>query len=109
MPGNPFYRSSFWRELREARLRLDDYRCAAPGCTRRAVVVDHIETRPDVPHPCAADRLDNTGSLCVEDDCQVKEQPGGKRRQGGQLRTRGCDAEGRSLDPNHRWNCERNR
>lgn len=94
MPSNPSYRSSFWRELREARLRLDGYRRVAPGCTRRAVVADHIEARPSsLPTPCDADRLDNLRSLCASHD---------SRKQGGNLRTRGCDAEGWPLDPHHR-------
>jgi hypothetical protein len=102
VPGNPYYRSTHWRELRAARLSLDRNRCAVNGCGARAVVVDHVETRPaSLPIPCGADRLDNLRSLCLSHDAQVKEFRG-KRKQGGAFRLKGCDANGWPIDPARR-------
>jgi hypothetical protein len=101
--ANPYYFSEHWRSLRAERLQLDGYRCVVPGCKARAVIVDHIETRPQgLPIPCALDRLANLRSLCSSHDSQIKEFRG-VRKQSGTFRVKGCDAEGRSLDPGHRW------
>jgi hypothetical protein len=104
MPSNPYYQSSHWRELKAAcRARAGD-RCEVAGCTVRGFIADHIKTRPNVPYPCELDVLDNLRWICRDHDGQVKELPGGKgRAQGGRFRLRGCDAQGRSIDPNHRW------
>jgi hypothetical protein len=104
MPGNPFYQSTFWRDLRSRRLKLDGYCCAVPGCGQRARFVDHVEARPFVPHPCDADRLDNLRSLCAGHDAQVKEQRRGQaaRRNGGRFTVRGSDVDGWPLDPTRR-------
>jgi hypothetical protein len=99
MPGNPFYKTDFWRDLRRRRLELDHHRCAVPGCTNRATFADHIKTRPFVPHPCEADRLDNLRSLCFRHDWQIKEKQRGQagRKQGG--RFKGVDINGWPVDP----------
>jgi hypothetical protein len=102
---NPYYQSAHWRALRAQALKRDGYRCAVVGCTLRACVVDHIETRPPVATPCAADRLDNLRCLCLSHDAQVKEQHRGRgssRRSGGRFRVKGCDADGWPLDPTRR-------
>jgi 5-methylcytosine-specific restriction endonuclease McrA len=90
---NPYYWSPDWRALRAAALRRDLGRCTAPGCAQPAVIVDHITTRPRVPHPTPADTLDNLRSLCRAHDNQIKEQRG-KRRRTGVLAAKGCDADG---------------
>lgn len=104
MPGNPFYSSAFWRDLRAAALKRDRGICAAPGCTKRAVFVDHIVSRPPVPHPCAADTLTNLRSLCASHDAQVKEARKGSsaRRSRGHFRVIGCDVDGWPVDPMRR-------
>ena len=101
---NPYYQSEHWRRLREACLARDHYRCFAAGCRLRAIVADHIRTRPNVPYPTPFDVLENLRSLCRRHDAQVKELPGSRVRRGGGERFRviGCDAEGWPLDPNHR-------
>ena len=102
MAGNPYYQSIHWKELRAERLKLDQYRCVVPGCRSRAVVVDHIETRPPgLPIPCALDRIANLRSLCTTHDAQVKEFRG-VRKQSGEFRVKGCDADGWPLDPSRR-------
>jgi hypothetical protein len=102
MSCNPYYSSRHWRGLRAAALERDRHTCVVAGCGRRAIVVDHIETRPLTPLPCEADRLENLRSLCASHDASVKER-GGRRRQGGAFKVKGCDAEGRSVDPSHVW------
>lgn len=100
--SSPYYQTKHWRALRAKHLAEHPF-CIVVGCNRRAVVVDHIEGRPNVPYPTDADRLDNLRSLCLQHDAQVKER-GGIRKSGGRFRVTGCDAAGRSLDPRHAWN-----
>jgi hypothetical protein len=105
IPSNPYYQSAHWRELRDACLARDNYRCVVDGCGQIGRVADHIETRPPVSHPCALDRLDNLRTLCRSHDAQVKEQQRGSsaaRKQGGVFRVKGCDADGWPYDPRHR-------
>lgn len=71
----------------------------------RAVIVDHIVTRPPVPYPTARDVLANVRDLCRPHDAQVKERRRGdasSRRAGGRFTLKGCDAEGWPLDPTRR-------
>lgn len=109
MPNAVFYRKAFWRRLRAQRLALDGFMCTTPGCPTPAIIVEHKDTRPDTPHPCAADRLDNLRSICRTCDNQTKErrahQP--ERRSGGKHTVIGCDADGNPLDPAHPWRRER--
>ncbi len=104
---NPYYQSAHWKLLRKACIARDHGRCTVQGCNQPGKIVDHIETRPFVPYPCAADCLDNVRLLCGSHDAQIKEQRrGGQRKQGGAFRLKGCDASGRSLDPKHPWNTD---
>lgn len=98
MPSDPYYRTPAWRALRTARLRFDNGMCTAPGCGKRAVVVDHVRAR----RGGGADHLANLRSLCDLHDRQVKELPNGKRRNGGVFRD--VDASGQPIDANHPWN-----
>lgn len=75
------YRTTDWKALRRAILERDGYRCAAPGCTVRAVVVDHKVS----PRNGGTDDPSNLRSLCRAHDNQVKEDVAGVRRNGGQL------------------------
>jgi hypothetical protein len=105
MPGNPYYQSAHWRELRQARLRMDRYQCVVVGCPVGARFVDHIEPRPaNCTVPCALDRIDNLRSLCTSHDSQVKEIRRGhpERRMGGVFRVKGCDIDGWPFDPARR-------
>lgn len=104
MPGNPYYSSPHWKTLRTACLERDGRRCVVSGCPGVGTVADHIETRPDVPHVTPHDRIENLRTLCKSHDAQVKEQRRGigMRKQGGQFRLKGCDAEGWPLDARHR-------
>jgi hypothetical protein len=102
----PYYRTKHWHALRLAALMRDGGRCVVPGCGRPAKVVDHIVARPATATslPCEQDRLDNLRCLCAGHDSQVKEKRrGSAERRGGAFRVTGCDAQGRSLDPNHPW------
>ena len=98
---NPYYNSQHWRSLREACIERDRGRCVVPGCNKPGKVVDHIKTRPQVPHPCELDRLDNLRLICLQHDLQCKELHNGERRAGGNFRVKGADADGWPLDP--RW------
>ena len=75
------YRTTDWKTLRQQVLQRDGYRCTAPGCTLHAVVVDHIVS----PRNGGSDVASNLRSLCRSHDNQVKEQPDGTRRRGGQF------------------------
>ena len=97
-----FYASPTWRALRRAALERDGFLCVVSGCGRRATHVDHIERRPHVATPSAADRLDNLRSLCAFHDAQVKEGADGRRRRGGRCAVRGADRDGWPLDPMRR-------
>jgi 5-methylcytosine-specific restriction endonuclease McrA len=99
---NPYYWSLHWRQLRAACLARDHHLCTVEGCRDTATIADHIETRPAVAHPTPADRLDNLRSLCVTHDAQVKERRSGLRKQSGEFRVKGSDAEGWPLDPKRR-------
>ena len=98
-----YYRSKHWRTLQAACVALYGGRCAVQGCTEPGVVADHIQTRPNTPYANERDVLENLRLLCRSHDAQVKERSGGHRRRDGKFTVKGCDAEGRSLDPNHRW------
>lgn len=103
---NPFYLTAEWKALREACLARDNYTCIVEGCGLRAIIADHIETRPPVQHLCEADRLGNLRSLCRSHDAQVKEQHRGRagsRKQGGKFKVKGCTSDGMPLDPARRW------
>ncbi|WP_307139874.1 HNH endonuclease [Pseudoroseomonas cervicalis] len=103
MPGDPFYRSPFWRALRASALKRDGHRCTTPGCgSTKRLTVDHIVSR----RAGGADTLPNLITRCQDCDNQVKEQAGARRGQG-LPRARGCDASGRPLDPLHPWNAAR--
>jgi 5-methylcytosine-specific restriction protein A len=105
---NPFYASTFWKDLRRQAIRRDHGRCTVPGCPYTArtgrLYVDHIQTRPHLPFPTPRDVLENLRTLCPAHDAQIKEQRGGVRRRDGKLTVKGCDASGRPLDPQHFWN-----
>jgi hypothetical protein len=99
---NAYYRSSHWKALREAALRLAGHRCAVPGCNgATGLTVDHIKTRPNSDHPTPLDNLANVRVLCGVCDRKVKELPGGERRNGGIIP--GADLRGFPVDPNHIW------
>jgi 5-methylcytosine-specific restriction endonuclease McrA len=99
MPGDPFYRSPFWRRLRAEALRRDGYRCVVPGCLTptQELTVDHIRARPrGVPGPTRFDVLSNLRTLCGSHDRRIKERPDGRRASGGRLK--GCGADGWPVD-----------
>jgi 5-methylcytosine-specific restriction endonuclease McrA len=101
VPANPYYWSAHWRSLRQACLQRDRHTCVVAGCgSRHGLIVDHIQTRPNVPYPTAADVITNLRTLCATHDAQIKEHRGA-RKQGGLFRIRGCDANGWPLDPAH--------
>lgn len=100
MPGDPYYSSKAWRELRRRVLERDGYRCCVPGCPFEATLVDHIVSRrrggPDAPH--------NLRSLCAAHDRAIKEKPNGERAQDGRLFLKGAYADGMPCDVEHPWN-----
>lgn len=95
-----YHSTAAWQRLRRQALERDGWTCTVPGCGARAVVADHITRRQDG----GADDLANLRSLCRQHDNAVKEDARGQRRSGGQLRAKGCDAQGNPLDPSHWWN-----
>jgi 5-methylcytosine-specific restriction protein A len=99
MPSDPFYKTPEWQQLRKAALHRDRYRCTVPGCTAKATHVDHIISRRDG----GPDALSNLRSLCKAHDNMVMQGSSGRRRSGGKLRVKGCDADGMPLDPTHWW------
>jgi hypothetical protein len=104
MPGNPYYRSAHWRQLRAFVLKRDGGRCVVPGCGEPATFVDHEKTRPrDARGPTPFDVPGNCRSLCRTHDGQVKEMRDGKRANGGKMINPGCDASGLPNDINHLW------
>lgn len=113
MASSPYYRTPHWKALRREALERDGYHCVVAGCRHSAATsvlfVDHIKTRPNLPHPTPRDVLGNLRTLCQSHDSQVKEQRGGERRREGRLMVKGCDPSGRPLDPNHPWNAKGNR
>jgi 5-methylcytosine-specific restriction enzyme A len=94
MAKHGYYTTPHWKALRRAALARDGYRCTVPGCRAPAGPVDHIETRPPVPYPTEADRLDNLRWLCASHDAQIKEQQSGQRRRGGRPVVKGSDVNG---------------
>lgn len=98
MPGDPFYKTKRWAELRAAVIRRAHGRCETPGCNAKAVVADHIVSRRNG----GSDTMQNLRALCRQCDNRVKESADGKRRSGGLFR--GCDKDGNPIDPNHPWN-----
>lgn len=78
---DPFYRSKQWRDAKARVLKRDHYHCTAPGCARRAVVVDHIVSR----RSGGSDDDSNLRSLCRLHDNRIKEGASGERRSGGVL------------------------
>ena len=85
--ADPYYSSSEWRALREARLALDGHRCTHPGCDARAIVVDHVVSRRNG----GSDDLQCLRSLCRTHDNRFKEDHTGRRRGGGGVRGFGED------------------
>jgi 5-methylcytosine-specific restriction endonuclease McrA len=98
MPGDPYYRSPHWHNLRSAALQRDRWRCTVEGCNAKARCVDHVVSR----RTGGSDTLDNVRSLCARHDNETKEDASGRRRSGGMFG--GCDASGRPLDAGHWWN-----
>ena len=82
MRRDSFYASPFWRSLRKQALERDRHQCMAPGCCRKATIVDHIVSR----RRGGADALSNLRSLCVACDNRIKEDANGMRRRGGLLK-----------------------
>lgn len=76
---DPYYATPEWRALREARLRLDGYRCTVLGCDAAALVVDHVVSRRNG----GSDELAGLRSLCRTHDNRFKEDHTGRRRGGG--------------------------
>jgi 5-methylcytosine-specific restriction endonuclease McrA len=99
MPGDPFYKTDEWQNLRASALKRDKHTCTVRGCHHRAFVVDHIVSRARR----GADALPNLRSLCRMHDNQTKEDAQGKRRSNGKMTVTGCDANGMPLDPSHWW------
>jgi 5-methylcytosine-specific restriction endonuclease McrA len=100
MPGDPYYHSKEWKQLRTAAFARDHDTCVVPGCNQRAIAVDHIKARK----AGGADQLGNLRSLCKQHDNQVKEYKGKRRNTA--FKVTGARADGSPLDPNHHWNAK---
>jgi 5-methylcytosine-specific restriction endonuclease McrA len=104
---DPFYGSPEWLALREQCFRRDGFRCVVLGCRTptQELTCDHVQARPrGAMGLTSQDTLSNLRTLCGPHDRSVKELANGQRRNGGRLAVRGCDADGRPLDPSHPWN-----
>lgn len=98
MPGDPFYGSQEWKDLRRRVLIRDGYRCTkcrrsvrAKGASR----VDHIIERRERPDLALVES--NLRTLCV--DCDALRH----RSKGGGSGVVGCDVHGVPLAPGHHW------
>jgi 5-methylcytosine-specific restriction endonuclease McrA len=90
MPDPDAYlRTAPWQRIREQKLKINPM-CETPGCRQRGVVVDHIRSRRDG----GSNAMSNLRTLCLSCDAQIKEFPGGKRRNGGVARPKGCGLDG---------------
>ena len=103
MSNDPFYKSAAWRDVRTTFLRSRPP-CSVTGCNRRAGHVDHIRSRRS-----GGAALDprNLQAMCHNHHSQKTAQvDGGMGNAPGVYRPsiRGCDANGRPVDPAHRWN-----
>jgi 5-methylcytosine-specific restriction enzyme A len=109
--ANGFYDTPQWKALRRLALIRDGYRCTVCRCDvhgKGKARVDHIHSihaRPDL-----ALVLSNLRVLCPSCDNQAHREKGGAPgvpRQGkprdARFVIRGCDAQGRPLDPSHSW------
>ena len=102
MPGNPFYQSQAWRDLRRAALTRDHYRCticsvsvAGKGQAR----VDHIRRISDGGAPLD---IDNVRTLCITHDAQGHREKGSGSTERQEVMA-GCTDDGMPLDPQHPW------
>ena len=95
-----YYSSQHWLKLRDRALRRDGHTCVVVGCMQRAVVVDHIKTRPRASCPTSFDVLENCRSLCMTHDAQAKERPDGTRKA---PRVIGCGTDGVPNNPLSHW------
>lgn len=103
MPQDPFYMSKQWRAARQDYLRAHPA-CEVPGCGNRATNVDHRK-----PRQFGGLNYDwsNLVAYCQSHHSSKTVQgDGGFGRARGvvKLRVKGCDVNGRPLDPNHHWN-----
>jgi 5-methylcytosine-specific restriction endonuclease McrA len=90
MPGDPYYRTPEWRQLRTAALKRDRFTCTVPGCKEKATHVDHITSRRNG----GTNTLGNLRSLCTIHDGQVKEKRDGTRANKGKFKLIGCGPDG---------------
>ena len=77
--ADPYYLTPEWRELRRQTLDRDGGVCTVLGCSREAVVADHIVSRK----ARGADALHNTRSPCRLHDNRLREGPTGRHRKRG--------------------------
>ena len=105
MPGDPFYQSDAWKQLRLQALRRDHWACtlcstgvAARGQSR----VDHIQSRRA--RPDLALELSNLRTLCPT--CDNRRHASDKAG-AGNAGLRGADANGWPTSLDHSWNQRR--
>lgn len=106
---HPFYGGTAWKAVRVEALKRDGYRCVV--CNRSVAGkgqsrVDHILPRSDYPH-LSLD-VNNLRTLCAEHDSHAHREKGRRGGGGGEREERfvikGCDVDGKPLDPSHPWN-----
>jgi 5-methylcytosine-specific restriction protein A len=97
MPRHPFYNTRTWKHLRKVKLVTD------PLCERckvkPATDVDHIKAINAGGNPTA---FENLRSLCHE--CHSQKTYYIDRLKRDRVPVKGCDINGRPLDPQHHWN-----
>ena len=101
--ADSFYTSPAWRRVRR-RVLVAHPRCQVPGCTLLASQVDHVRAIAAGGDPFGPANLRAMCQSCHSRKTASADGGFGNRR-GGRARGKpGCDAEGRPVDPGHRWN-----
>lgn len=92
---DPFYLTPLWRALRRACLERDGNKCTVAGCNgTERLTADHIIPR----RKGGADALSNLRTLCQPCHSRIT-----RKGNIGDVSAKGCDAQGRPLDPDHPW------
>ena len=98
MAHDPFYDSPAWRTLRRQFI-AEHPECSVMGCGKRSSHVDHIVARRR-----GGASLDPANLQALCHSCHSRKTAQRDGAFGNPTRMKGCDASGRPLDPQHRWN-----
>ena len=100
MSKTRFYNSANWKRLRALKLRANPIcEMCLPDRITLATAVDHIKA---INLGGSATALDNLQSLCHA--CHNRKTTYIERMGKARVPVKGCDANGKPLDPDHFWN-----